>query len=72
LEIKLLIENGVPGLQGLRRISRPGRRLYVKSDEIRSVKSGKGLVVISTSKGLMSNKEAKRVKLGGELICEVW
>ncbi|MBI3458802.1 30S ribosomal protein S8 [Candidatus Azambacteria bacterium] len=72
LEIKLLNENGVPSLTGLRRMSRPSQRLYVKSDEIRSVRSGHGLVIISTSKGLMSNKEAKKVKLGGELICEVW
>jgi len=72
LEIKLLRENGVASLTGLKRLSRPSQRLYVKSDEIRSVKSGYGLVIISTSKGLMSNKDAKKVKLGGELICEVW
>jgi len=72
LEIKLLRENGIASLTGLKRLSRPSQRLYVKSDEIRSVKSGYGLVIISTSKGLMSNKDAKKVKLGGELICEVW
>ncbi len=54
------------------RLSRPGRRQYVKSREIPVVKRGRGLVVISTSRGVMSGEEAKKQKLGGELICQVY
>jgi small subunit ribosomal protein S8 len=54
------------------RLSRPGRRMYVKSAAIPKVKSGRGLVVISTSKGIMTGKQAANQKLGGELICEVY
>lgn len=54
------------------RLSRPGRREYVKSGAIPVLKRGRGLVIISTSKGVMSGEEAKRQKLGGELICQVY
>jgi small subunit ribosomal protein S8 len=54
------------------RLSRPGRRLYVKSAAIPTVKRGRGLVVISTSRGIMTGKQAANQKLGGELICEVY
>ena len=54
------------------RLSRPGRREYVKSKEIPVLKRGRGLVIISTSKGVMTGEEAKRQKLGGELICQVY
>ena len=54
------------------RISTPGRRLYVKSKEIPSIKRGRGIVVISTSRGMMTGDEAKAQKLGGELICKVY
>jgi len=56
----------------LKRLSRPGQRIYVKIDELKPIKSGIGLRIISTSKGLMSTEEAKKQKLGGELICEVY
>lgn len=55
-----------------RRISKPGQRIYIKNDELKPVKSGLGLLVISTSKGLMTNLEAKKQNLGGELICEIY
>lgn len=55
-----------------RRISKPGQRIYIKKEEIKPVKSGLGLLVISTSKGLMTNLEAKKQNLGGELICEIY
>lgn len=58
--------------QGLRRVSRPGRRVYVRHDQIPRVLSGLGISIISTSSGLISDKEARRRKLGGELLCEVW
>jgi len=58
--------------QGIRRVSRPGRRVYVRHDQIPRVLSGLGMSIISTSSGLMSDKEARRRKVGGELLCEVW
>jgi small subunit ribosomal protein S8 len=58
--------------QGIRRVSRPGRRVYVRHDQIPRVLSGLGISIISTSTGLMSDKEARRRKVGGELLCEVW
>lgn len=54
------------------RLSRPGRRQYASHDEIPRVKNGRGIVVISTSKGMMTGDEAKSQKLGGELICKVY
>ncbi len=54
------------------RVSKPGRRIYVGKDEIPSVLQGYGLVVISTSKGVMNGADAKKLGLGGELICKVW
>ena len=59
-------------LTQIKRLSTPGRRRYVKSNEIPVVKSGRGIVVVSTSKGLMTGNEALGQKLGGELICEVY
>jgi len=58
--------------QGIRRVSRPGRRVYVRHDQIPRVLSGLGISIMSTSTGLMSDKEARRRKVGGELLCEVW
>jgi small subunit ribosomal protein S8 len=59
-------------IDGIRRVSRPGRRVYVRHDRIPQVLSGLGVSILSTSYGVMSDKEARRKKLGGELICEVW
>jgi|SRR6185312_2312520 len=56
----------------LERISRPGRRVYVKSLEIPAVRSGMGMTILSTSQGLMSGNEAQKKNLGGELLCKVW
>lgn len=58
--------------QGLRRVSRPGRRVYVGFDRIPRVLSGLGTSILSTSQGLMTDTEARRRKVGGELVCEVW
>jgi len=65
-------ENGSPVLAGLNRLSTPGRRLYVGSDELPRNNGGLGTVIVSTSRGLLSDSEARKRKLGGELICEVW
>lgn len=72
LELALKYADGEAVLTGARRISRPSRRLYVKASEIKQVKYGHGISLISTSSGIMSNDEAKAKKLGGELIAEVW
>lgn len=72
LEIGLLKENNEMNFFGIKRISKPGRRIYVKSSEIKLVKSGKGISIISTPSGIMSSFEARKRKLGGEVICEVW
>lgn len=55
-----------------KKVSKPGQRIYVKNADLKAVKSGLGLCIVSTSKGLMTNSDAKRQKLGGELICEIY
>ena len=57
---------------GIERISKPGRRTYVKSNELKPIFSGMGLAVLSTSKGVMTDKRAAKEKLGGEVLCKVW
>lgn len=59
-------------IHGIRRLSKPGRRLYIGKDEIPSVKNGLGVCYLSTSRGIVSDKEARRLGIGGELLCEVW
>jgi len=61
-----------PVLRGLRRVSKPGRRVYAKKDAIPWVRSGLGTAIISTSQGIMSDREARRRGVGGEVLCEVW
>lgn len=56
----------------LKRISKPGQRIYVKNDTLKPVLSGYGIGVISTSKGVMTTSEAQKSGLGGELLCEIW
>lgn len=62
----------VPVISGIQRISKEGQRIYVKKGEIRRVKNGMGVSIISTSKGVVSGEKARKDGLGGELICEVW
>lgn len=62
----------VPYLQGLRRVSRQGQRIYVGKNEIPFTKKGFGFTVVSTSRGLMTNDEARKKGVGGEIICEIW
>src|SRR3569832_327145 len=59
-------------IDGVRRVSPPGRRVYVRHDRIPSPFSGLGISILSTSRGVMSDREARRQKVGGELLCEVW
>jgi small subunit ribosomal protein S8 len=72
IEIVLKYTNGVAAIQFIQRISRPGRRVYTKSEDLRSILSGLGISVVSTSNGLMTNKEAHARHLGGEVLCEVY
>lgn len=62
--------NGV--ITGLRRVSKPGCRIYVKHDKIPKVLSGLGISIISTSKGIITDREARAQGVGGEILCEVW
>lgn len=59
-------------ISGLCRVSKPGKRIYVKSDKIPTVMSGLGTAVLSTSKGIITDREARRLKVGGEILCNVW
>jgi small subunit ribosomal protein S8 len=59
-------------IRGLRRVSKPSLRIYRKRDELRPVRSGLGITVLSTSKGIMTGKQARAAQLGGEVLCEVW
>lgn len=61
-----------PAIIGLRRISRPGLRIYKKNDELPRVLNGMGTAVISTSKGVVTDREARKLKLGGEILCYIW
>lgn len=65
-------QNANPKITEIDRLSRPGRRLYVKAKEIPKVKSGRGIVIVSTPKGVMSGADAKKSAVGGELICKVY
>ena len=72
IEITLKYQDGVPVISGLKRVSKPGQRIYIDSRRIKKVKGGYGISIISTSKGLMTNEEAKKQKVGGEILCEIW
>jgi small subunit ribosomal protein S8 len=72
IEIILKYDDKKPAISGLKRISKLGQRIYSPSKKIKKIRGGYGILIISTSKGLMTNKEAKRQKLGGEIICEIW
>lgn len=72
IEVTLKYDANQSVISDLKRISRSGQRIYKKAKEIKPVKGGYGVAVISTPKGLMTDKEARRKKLGGEIICEIW
>lgn len=59
-------------ISGLRRISKPGRRVYARKDQVPRVLGGFGIAILSTSKGIMTDKQARKLGLGGEVICYVW
>jgi small subunit ribosomal protein S8 len=72
MKIKLLYTNKMPAMQEVKRISTPGRRVYCGTGDVPRVLSGYGMAIVSTSKGVMTGREAKKLKIGGEVICEVY
>jgi small subunit ribosomal protein S8 len=59
-------------ISGLRRVSKPGRRLYVRADRIPTVLGGMGVAILSTPRGVLTDRESRKVKVGGEVLCYVW
>lgn len=72
IAIELKYHKGKPALTALRRISRPGRRVYVGAQEIPRVRNGLGICILSTSSGVLEGEDARGKKAGGELLCEIW
>ncbi len=72
LKIELKYTAKGPIIRHIKRISTPGQRIYVGGNELPYVLNGYGMAIVSTSKGIMTNKEAKRQNIGGELMCEIW
>lgn len=72
LRLNLRYVGGQPSVLGMQRVSRPGLRRYASAQELPRVKNGLGIAIISTSQGLMTDKEARRRKVGGEVLCYVW
>jgi len=72
IKIELKYEDNKPVISSIKRISKQGQRTYIKKSELKPIRQGYGIVIISTSQGLMTNKEANVKKLGGELICEIY
>lgn len=72
IEISLKYNNGDSAIKNIKKISTPGQRTYVNVAGIRKVRDGIGMSIISTSKGLMTNYEARKVKLGGEVLIEIY
>lgn len=64
--------NGEHVIQHVQRVSKPGRRVYFKAKELRPVLNGLGISIVSTSQGVMSDREARQKNVGGEVLCEVW
>ena len=71
LHVDLKYNNGLPVIREISRISKPGRRVYAKAETIPRIQNGLGLAIVSTSKGIMSDNDARTQKIGGEIICKV-
>lgn len=72
IRVFLRYTNGVSALSGLERISKPGLRIYSQKENLPRVLNGYGISIISTSKGLLTDKQARREAVGGEIICKIW
>ena len=72
LLVDLKYSNGLPVIKEITRVSKPGRRIYARADSIPRIKNGLGLAIISTSKGIMTDNDARNQNIGGEIICRVF
>ena len=72
LRFHLQYVNGAPSITGMKRISSPGLRTYVAKNEVPRVLGGLGISILSTPKGLLTDKQAKKDSVGGELVCQIW
>jgi small subunit ribosomal protein S8 len=72
LELEISFKNNSPKINGAKRISKFSRRVYLKSKDIKPVKNFSGLLILTTPKGIMTDKEAKKEKIGGEALFEIW
>jgi len=72
IEVELRYKDATPLVLGVRRVSKPGQRKYVSASKIRRVRGGYGIVILSTSKGIMAGEEARKEGVGGEVLGEIW
>jgi len=72
IEIRLKWHAGQPAIEGLRRVSRPGQRRYARSNDIPKVRNGLGIMIVSTSQGMMTDRAARKAGVGGELVFSIW
>ncbi len=72
IKLSLKYFKGKPVISGIKRVSKPGRRMYVGVHEIPKVQNGLGICILSTSRGVMDGNSAHEMKVGGELLCEIW
>ena len=72
LSVNLKYSDGMPVIKEIKRVSKPGRRIYARADSIPKIQNGLGLAIVSTSKGIMTDEEARSQKVGGEIICRVF
>jgi len=72
LFVNLKYSNGMPVIKEIKRVSKPGRRIYARADSIPKIQNGLGLAIVSTSKGIMTDNDARNQNVGGEIICRVF
>ena len=72
LIVDLKYHNGLPVIKEIKRVSKPGRRIYAKADSISKIQNGLGLAIVSTSMGIMSDNDARTKNIGGEIICRIF
>ena len=72
LSVDLKYNNGLPVIKEIKRVSKPGRRIYARADSIPKIQNGLGLAIVSTSKGIMTDNDARSKNIGGEIICRVF
>ncbi len=72
IKVHLRYFSGEPAIKEIKRVSKPGRRIYVSADKLPRIKNGLGTAIISTSRGVMNEKQARKFNVGGEFICSLW